>query len=1067
LIGEITKRVGCGLKTTAISGELREHHAIIARLREAFDQGDFTMMVVFPTRSLLREIEEELLHQPGAKGIGGIRFLLFEGFIGEVTERLGLKRRKPSELQQQLLIAKAFQILNHSGRLSYLNRAPFTVKYRQALLDGIAEWKRAGLTTELMVNWATEQGEKEQQLAKLYLTYQHLLAANGFVEEDELLEQLRQIRSQTEPVARRPQVVLYGYTDLTRQQADFIDVLTLWFDFEAVLDPTNAPDLQELIRQHFNFKKPVTSAPESAAPTALNRLRQSLWQSEATVINLEETDFSLQLLRADGRSRQATALAREIATLLRSGSGYELADFLILSPQPQVFLKTAQPIFAEYQLPLAQPTRPVKEFPAALQFWQALQTVVNGWQWPDLEGLIRQFYAGTDSSSRDKLLLSLGKSCGALSGQERWLELLADPQFAMNMKEQGIALEPLQQCLKFLATFPETAPGVQYLQLARDWFELAGAQTLRYLPSDATLFQMQLLNYQAANQLQQACEEFLRNFDYLADLTEAITLGEFGQFFEDYLLQSEVTPINSPQNQIRVIPPCEARGLRAKVVFITGLEQGVFPRNYINDWKLSPTSRFELKALGVELETGEQYQQQEKLAFYWALQTAGDRLYLVARVQDDAGQLLNRSPFLTAIMQLLPDLPGRSRYYSLEPRVQPSFGQCYAPAEEQRRWVDYLLQDPAAIPETERQICDYLFSIPQYRQLALRVAQWLDRPALTADQSFSTHPQVVAILKEQFGAEHSFSITALDEYRNCPYSFFLKRLLRIKPLVEPSLQPEVIDLGNLYHQILREFGEQYRGQALRPERRTEYQTMLDLIFKRNFSKWQDEAANDLVAAVLVIQEQQIRQTLRRWLAAELQWAEQTGYRYRPYLLEYSFGQPPDSGDPASTPQPFVLHTEAGPVRLNGRIDRVDREADGRLVIYDYKLGRGHTTSSVLELKSLQIPVYLEALEQLLGETVETVGGCYLSLKELSRTSGGIWRKVKTGLDGRSKGLLGEAEWVEWLEQMEREVATTVTAVRQGYFQLTEAKCPAYCEYRTVCRKGERKETQNNNGLSAE
>jgi ATP-dependent helicase/DNAse subunit B len=1053
------------LKTTAIIGELREHRAIIARLQEAFEQGDLTMMVVFPTLSLLREIEEELLRQPGTKGIGGIRFFLFEGFIDEVAESLGLKRRKPSKLQQELLIATAFRVLNQSGRLSYLNRVPLTASYRRALLDGIAEWKRAGLTTDLLLKWAADQGEKERQLALLYFTYQHLLAANGFVEEDGLLEQLRQLRSQTEPLAHRPPVLLYGYTDLTSQQADFMDVLTLWFDFEVLLDPTNAPDLQELIRQHFNFKKPGAALEPNAA-TALNRLQQSLWQSEAAVLNLAETDCSLQILRADGCSRQATALAREIAALLRSGAGYELADFLILSPQPQVFLKTAQPIFAEYQLPLAQPSRAVKEFPGVMQFWQALQAVVSGWPWPDLEGLIRQFYVGTDPQSRDKLLLYLGKNYGAISGREHWLELLADSRFTGDMKDQGIALEPLQQCLQFLASFPETATGEQYLQLTRDWFELVGRQTLRRLTSDTALFQIQLFNYEAATQLQQACEELLRNVEFLAELGRETTLREFGRFFEDYLLQDEVIPTDGRQNRIRVIPPREARGLRAKVVLIIGLEQGVFPRTYINDWKLSPASRFELKTLGAELETGEQYQQQEKLAFYWALQTATERLYLVARKQDDAGQPLNPSPFLTAISQLIPALPGRSRYYPLEPRVQPSFRQCYAPAEERRRWVDYLLQDPAVIAAPERQTCDYLFQTPQYRQLALKVAHWRYRPALTPERPISTDPQVAGLLTEQFGAEHSFSVTALEEYRNCPYSFFLKRLLRIKPLAEPQLLPEAIDLGNLYHQIFREFGERYRGQTLRPERRTEYLATLERSFQCNFRVWQQAAANAQVKVILAIQERQIRQTLRRWLAAELQWAKRTGYRYTPYLLEYSFGRPSDSGDPASTSQSFRLDAAGCPVRLNGRIDRVDREADGHLVVYDYKLGRGHTTGSVLELKNIQIPVYLEALEQLLGETAEAVGGCYLSLQEPSRTSGGIWRKVKTGLDGRSKGLLDEAEWVEWLERMEQEVAQTVTAIRGGYFYLTDDKCPGYCEYRVACRRGEREE-ERINGLSAE
>jgi ATP-dependent helicase/DNAse subunit B len=1060
-------RRGRKLKTTAIIGELREHRAIVARLKAAIQQSDFSMVVLFPTLSLLREIETELLDQPDLQGIGGVRLLLFEGFIGEITERLGLQWRKPSELQRELLITEAFRILKQSGRLSYLERVPLTANYRRALLDGIAEWKRAGLTPDLLVRWAVDQGEKEQQLALVYFTYQHLLTERGLLEEDGLLEQLRKLRAQTGPVGRRAAVLLYGFTDLTPQQADLLDVLTLWFDFEALIDPTAAPDLQPLIRRYFNFKSAVSEGSDEGV-AALARLRQSFWRGRAVGIEMAGDDHSLQLLTADGWSRQALALAREIRALLRSDAGYELADFLIISPQPQQFLQAAAAVFAEYQLPLPQPSRATPEFPSVVQYRQALRAVAEGWQWSDLEGLIRQFYAGTDPKSWDKLLLSLGKGYGALSGKERWLELLANPRWVARLEDQGILAEPLRQCLDFLMTIPTAASWRTYLQLTHDWFQNSGVRTLAGLAAEPEILRRQLLNYEAGEQLRQACAELLQNLDFWADLAGATSpsLGEFLRFFDDYLLAGEVAPVETFSARLRVIPPREARGLRAKVVFITGLEQGMLPRTYINDWKLSSVSRFELKTLGVELETGEQYQKQERLAFYWALQTAAERLYLVAREQDDSGQPLNYSPFLAELLQLVPALVSRRRYYPLEPQAQRDFNLCYAPEETRRLWVDCLMKAPDSLAGSLRQACDYWLQTSRYHQLALKIADWRDRSRLAPQRPFSTNPQVLTMIMEEFGAEHCFSVTALEEYRNCPYSFFLKRFLRIQPVVTPGLLPELLDLGNLYHQIFREFGERYRGQVFQSELREEYWLTLETSLCHQLQKWRQAATNALVAAALTIQEQQIRRTLQRWLTAELQWAAQTGGKYRPYLLEYSFGLPPGMGDPDSTPQAFVLDSAQGQIRLNGRIDRIDREADGRLIIYDYKLGRSQTTSGVLEFKNIQIPVYLKALEQLLGGAAQPVGGCYLSLKEPSRTSAGVWRQAKIGLSGRSKGLLGEPEWREWLEQIDRVVLETVQAIRSGFFYLTEEQCPAYCDYRVVCRRGEREEEEVN-GLSAQ
>lgn len=1043
------------MKTTAIIGELQNHREIIRRVKAALGRGDFSLMIIFPTLSLLREIEAELLEQPEIKGLGGIRFLLFEGFINEIAGRFGLCQRKPTTLQRELLINAAFRKLDQTGRLSYLNRVPFTASYRTALLEGIAEWKRAGLTTDLFIKWAAEKGEKQQQLALIYFTYQHLLKVNGFCEADQLLEELKAFRSNTVPAVSRPQVLLYGYTDLTPLQSDFINVLSLWYEFEALIDPTAVGEFQSFTGHNFYWKN-VGNTLSPASTNLLERLQQLFWVVPSVVIEQPEDDTSLQLLQADGWARQAQAIAREICALIRSVPNFTWNDFLILTPQPLAFIKNSYPIFKEYGLPLATPPGRIREFKDIIQFTQILRTVAAGWQWPDLNVLIRQFYTGFSARERDLLLVNLGKNYGALSGKARWVELLTNPDLKAELSRQGINLQPLEECIQFLMLIPENGTWEVYLQLARDWFKNAAIQALNSLSSEPALLQRQLWNYDAVSHLQQACEELLQNLELLTGMPATISLDEFRRFVEDYLLQGELTREEPVRAQLRVLPLQEARGLRAKVVFITGLEEGVFPRSYINDWKLSPSDRFDLKTLGVELETGATYQLQEKFAFYWALQAASQRLYLVERLQDDNGQPLNPSPFLAEISQWVPQLWTRAKYYPLEPRRRNGFDDCYSHFEERQLWIQYLLQAPERIPLEQASICDALFLDPGYRQLAVKAFQWRFRRRLEPSKPFYTHPGAVTILG-RLGTTRPLAITALEEYRSCPFRFFLKQVLAVKPLTEPELLPEQVDLGNLYHLIFREFGEHYRGREFRAERRQEYWSFLEASFQRYFLQWQEKAANDLVKTVLTIRQRQIRQTLKRWLDAELEWAESTGYRYYPAFFEYSFGMMPGSGDPASLGQPFVLETPDLNVRLMGRIDRIDCDREGHFIVYDYKLGRGYSTGSILELKNLQLPIYILALEQLGFGAKAAAGGCYLSLKEPSRLSGGIWRRARIGIDGKSQGLLDDTQWYEWQEAVVKQVAATVNEIRSGYFHLTTETCPDYCEYRAACRRQEREE----------
>jgi ATP-dependent helicase/DNAse subunit B len=1044
------------VKITAVPGELYQHRHIIQQVTGAIAAGDFSLMIVFPTLSLLREIEAELLNCPDIGGIGGVRFLLFEGFIAELTERFGLNYRKPTALQRELLITEAFRLLDRSGRLSYLNRIPLTVNYRRALLDGIAEWKRSGLTPELFIKWAAEHGEKEQQLALLFYTYQLLLADNGFVEEDLLLEELKEIHKKTEPVAVRSRVLLYGYTDLTPQQADFLDLLSLWFEFEVLVDPTPVTGFQQFIQAHFHFLHYTELAKQNPTST-LCRLQQGLWRADPVATAFAPDDASLRMIRADGWARQATAIAREIRKLINSGAGYTMDDFVIFSPQPQIFSATAQKIFADYRLTLPEPPRFLREFSGVACFVSSIAAVAGGWLWPEMEGLIRQFYRGSDSRERDRLIMEIAARYGALSGRKRWTELLENPDFAKRANDLAISLESLRRGIASLTEIPGRTTWKDYFQLARSWFEAEELRCLRQIPAETSLLTEHLSNFEAVGQLRRACDEILQNRDLWGEMDEITGLEEFIKFFTDYFLNDEVVSKRPFQG---VISPREARGIRCKIVFVTGLEQGVFPRGYVNDWKLTPQNRFELKSLGVELETGEQYQLQEQMAFYWAIQTATEVLFLLGQVQDDNGQPLNRSPFLEAVLQWFPDLLACSQYYPLEPVVRHCFADCYSRAEQRQLWVDYLMRPETDIPEEERKIGDYLFQTRDYRQLAVKAYQWRNRRRLQPDRPFFVNPASGALLVDKFGPDRRFSITSLEDYKNCPYRFFLKYLLQIRPVDDPALLPEKIDFGNLYHQIFREFYEAYRGQSLHVARRLEYRETLETGFARNFQSWQARAANDLVELTLFIEEQRIRRGLHRWLEAELKWAEETGGRYTPQMLEVGFGMP-DADLP-----PYQLEHEGCKVSLSGRIDRVDADPDGHFMVYDYKLGKGYTASGILEFRNIQTPVYLKAMEQLSFGHGTAVGGCYLSIGDPSRLAGGVWRQTKTGLAGKSKGLLNEDNWVEWLNRVEEEVWQIVRTIRAGFFDVNREKCPDYCEFRGACRRQERVEEEVN-GESAE
>ena len=550
----------------------------------------------------------------------------------------------------------------------------------------------------------------------------------------------------------------------------------------------------------------------------------------------------MQLIEEAGSEREINGIAREIAKLISENPGYRWEDFLIITPNVQEFLKIVGPIFLQYRLRIDEgPTRTAREYPAVNVLYEALTAIDTDWQWPEMELLIRHFYRGPASGSGDRLLLWIGQHYGGVSSRRRWLDLVEGDRFLLSATEAGFDLTPLKQLVDWLNKIPNQSYLKDYLDLARKWFETQLVLNRESLSGTPSLLVLEIENYQAAQGSISVLEEIGRLADDLQCLQGKISVGEFQELIS-YYWESILVCSGGKEQAIKAVHPREARGLKASVVFVAGLEQGTFPRVYVNDWKLVPAARRELRTLGIDLETGENYQLQEALAFYWSLQTARDRLYLVYRNQDSAGQPQNRSMFLDEVLQWVPELEGRIIRYGLAPQIYDSESHRHSALERKEWLIRALLRDEAEIgPEGIEDILKMLQEA-ECRSLAWRL---LERRNCKTQVDLGENRAALQLLNARFGDEHRFSITAIEDYRSCPYRFFLKHLLRVRPAPKPTLLPELLDLGNFYHGILREFGKEFRGQSLRLDELEDYRKTIDACLKEASQEWRRWSGSDL------------------------------------------------------------------------------------------------------------------------------------------------------------------------------------------------------------------------------
>jgi ATP-dependent helicase/nuclease subunit B len=180
-----------------------------------------------------------------------------------------------------------------------------------------------------------------------------------------------------------------------------------------------------------------------------------------------------------------------------------------------------------------------------------------------------------------------------------------------------------------------------------------------------------------------------------------------------------------------------------------------------------------------------------------------------------------------------------------------------------------------------------------------------------------------------------FSVTELDDYLKCPYSYYVKHLLRISPLEEVSEDISVLDRGSKAHAILRRFYEEWKGPVTADDR-DKAKELLAAFADREFGYEADTFRNrrekDLFVTVMA----------ERFLDAEEVFWKQG---FRPAYLEQKI-------------ESFTLTlTDGTVVELHGKIDRIDVDGNGNFIIVDYKSGGYPSPVMTIEQEIFQLPVY--------------------------------------------------------------------------------------------------------------
>lgn len=691
-----------------------------------------------------------------------------------------------------------------------------------------------------------------------------------------------------------------------------------------------------------------------------------------------------------GREGEVIKVLNEVIRLLENN--VSVNEIAIVARNPQEYADILLKWFDKIDVPLEiEVKKPLLISPVvkSLMLWFDLAKNFNQKSF-SLDILLDNYYLTDDFECKREVL----KWC-SLQGEhtlQGWMDLWKKGESDL-VSDFGSAtynkvLEILEHTLDLWSSLPPEGPAEDIIGAIKYILEKLNIEKkLSRFEDNISLQERVAISYRD-NQAFNRFREVINNLEEVwAATNRSASLSGVLSDIRDYLTSINFSYKRNYGSGIKVLSPTEIRGLKFHSVFVLGMEQNKFPKLVMQNPLLKDHERLNLRSFFYIPLSIEIYER-EKLLFYLVIQASAKELFLTYSATNEEGQPNLKSLFIEDVLNLIPEDAVSKPYTPKRVSLNPS------------PYLTHLLNVEAQRNSTSFSAYEGCFK----------------------DQTMLEKVRANTYAK-------TFSISTLNNYAKCPMKYFMVTELGLtdeKEAVDGISKPE---LGSIKHEVLARVLTDYKELDIN----NLVDTVADVLEKVCEEKgykgdeyphqwlWELEKVNIIESLSSLIEMELQRGTLK------------------PCLFEWRFG---------NDEKPFYLEVDDKKIPIRGIIDRIDKDEEGHYAVYDYKDRVSTARKDIEGGRELQLPIYIMAVEQLLGEVV---GTSYLDIRE-GKAKQPFYKKdfkEKLGFDNVRSGEFEPDQWESWLNDVKAQAVNYVKDIANGYFPTIPHSC-LYCHLEDIC-----------------
>lgn len=667
---------------------------------------------------------------------------------------------------------------------------------------------------------------------------------------------------------------------------------------------------------------------------------------------------NVKLYKANNIYDEIERVAKSITALIRSGK-YRYKDISVVCRNIDDYEKITSVIFKDYEIPYFLDKKlELLNNPLIILITSAFEILFKDWSYESVFKYLKTGLTGIENSYID-ILENFVLEYGVKGYKWTVKEIISESWFNNNeeLSEEKIFIsEIMDEVRRPLLVFHNKIKGkhkvshickaiyeflidIHAFERINEWIEKFDEIGLEDKVKEYSQVEESVIDI-----LDQAVDVMgdkdLDSYDFFKILNSGFNNEEIG-----------VIPV--ALDQVNIGDVARIKGRDVKALYIVGVNDGILPASKKEEGILSDNDRNILSDIGIELASNTRNKVfEEQFLLYTVLTISSDFLMISYPMADFEGKSLRPSIVISRIKKILPKLVEESDLYDIS-SYKDKLNKVISPIPTFNELILAMRKncDEENVEEYWREVYKWYKDSPEYENKVKNIFKGLDYSNLKNHVNKNN-------LRELYANEDGklmFSVSRLEKYAECPFSYFVQYGLKAKNRKIYEFTPP--DLGSFVHDILDLFTNRVKKEGIL------------------WSELNNERCKDIVSNLIDIRLSEqtnsilnsskrfkyLSQRFKRVISKSVTvMAEQIGKgEFEVFKTEFDFGN-------YKTGEAVMLNLQDDEkVYLQGRIDRIDTlDLDGQtyIRIIDYKTGaKKFDLNELYYGLQMQLLVYLDAI----------------------------------------------------------------------------------------------------------